>query len=301
MPWRKIGRALLFPPAAVLLILLPVAAAGLIYSMLNLKETDPVRIGSYMLAFYTLMIACVRVPEVIQSICDFKQENKYIQTWSNDPRLRMNVTVGGSVLWNGAYAALQLGLGIYHRSAWFYSLAAYYATLALMRGFLVRYTLRRKPGEQLRQELMRYRACGWIFLLTNLALSGMMFYMLYENRAVRHNEITTITMATYTFTTLTLAIVNVIRYKKYNSPVLSAAKAISLAAACVSMLTLESTMLISFGKGDMKQETVQLFLALSGGAIFAFIVGMAIYMIVQSNRKLKSLEEAQWNTTTASK
>lgn len=290
MNWKRIGKALLFPPAAVLIVLTPIAAAALAYSMLRLEETSPVRIGSYVLAFYTLVIVCVRVPKVVRSIGTFKRENKYIQTWSNDPRLRMNITVGGSVLWNGAYAALQLGLAIYYRSAWFYSLAAYYATLAAMRCSLVWHTLHYTPGEQMRQELTRYRTCGWVFLLMNLALSGMMFYRIYENRFVQHHEITTIAMATYTFAMLTVAIVNVVRYRKYNSPVLSSAKAISLAAACVSMLTLESTMLVSFNKGTLLQKTIRIFLALSGGAVSAFIVGMAVYMIVQASRKLKSLE-----------
>ena len=159
-----------------------------------------------------------------------------------------------------------------------------------MRCSLVWHTLRYTPGEQMQQELVRYRTCGWVFLLMNLALSGVMFYRIYENRFVQHHEITTIAMATYTFAMLTVAIVNVVRYRKYNSPVLSSAKAISLAAACVSMLTLESSMLASFNKGTLSQKTIRIFLALSGGAVSAFIVGMAVYMIVQASRKLKSLE-----------
>lgn len=200
MNLRQMGKALLFPPSAVLIVLTPIAAAGLIFSMLRLEETDPVRIGSYVLTFYVLAILCARMPELVRGLQNFKNKNRYVRLWTGDVRLRTNVTLAGSVLWNGAYGALQLGLGVYHHSAWFYSLAAYYATLAAMRLFLVRHTMRHKPGEQMRQELTRYRACGWVFLLTNLALSGMTFYMIYENRAVRHNEITTITMATYTFT-----------------------------------------------------------------------------------------------------
>ena len=301
MDWKRIGKSLLFPPAAVLLVLTPIAAAGLVTSMLRLEETDPIRIGSYVLAFYTLTILCARMPELVRGLQNFKSENRYVQLWTGDVRLRTNVTLSGSALWNGAYGALQLGLGIYHKSAWFYALAAYYATLAVMRLFLVRHTLRHDPGQQMRQELTRYRACGWVFLLTNLALSGMMLYMISQNRRVRHNEITTIAMAAYTFTTLTLAIVNVIRYRKFNSPALSAAKAISLAAACVSMLTLEDTMLTTFSGETMTPEKIRLFLALSGGAVSIFIVAMAVYMIVQANRKLRFLEESQWNTTTASK
>ena len=290
MSWKKVWKALLFPPAAVLIILTPAAAAALVYSMLWLEETDPIRIGSYVLAFYALTILCVRIPDLVRTLREFKDSSRYLRLWTGDVRLRTNVTLSGSVLWNGAYGALQLGLGIYHHSAWFYSLAAYYATLAAMRLSLVRHTMRYTTGEQMRQELTRYRACGWVLLLTSLALSGMMFYMIYENRAVRHNEITSIAMAAYTFTTLTMAIVSVIRYRKLGSPAVSAAKAISLAAACVSMLTLENTMLTTFRSETTTPEKTRLFLALSGGAVSIFIIAMAVYMIVQANRRLKSLE-----------
>ena len=64
-------------------------------------------------------------------------------------------------------------------------------------------------------------------------------------------------------------------------------KAIGLAAAGVSMLTLESTMLTTFGGEDMAEETRRLFLALSGAAVVIFIVSMAVYMIAQGNKKLK--------------
>ena len=290
MSWKRIGKSLLFPPAAVLIVLTPIAAAALVYAMLRLEEADPIRIGSYVLSFYALTILCARLPKLVRTLREFKDSNRYLKRWTGDVRLRTNVTLSGSALWNGAYSALQLGLGIYHRSAWFYSLAAYYATLAAMRLFLVRHTMRHKPGEQMRQELTRYRTCGWVFLLMNLALSGMMFYMIYENRAVRHNEITTITLAAYTFTALTMAIVNVIRCRKWGSPALSAAKAISLAAACVSLLTLENTMLTTFRSETMTPGKTRLFLALSGGAVSVFIIALAIYMIVQANRKLRSLE-----------
>ena len=290
MSWKRIGRTLLFPPAAVLIILTPLAAAALVYAMLRLEESSPVRLASYVLAFYALTILCARIPRLVRTLRAFKDRNRYLKRWTGDVRLRTNITLCGSVLWNGAYGALQLGLGIYHRSAWFYSLAAYYATLAAMRLSLVRHTLRHEPGEQMRQELTRYRACGWVFLLMNLALSGMMFYMICEHRVTRHGEIVTITMAAYTFTTLTMAIIHVIRYRKLNSPAVSAAKAISLAAACVSMLTLENTMLATFRSGTMTPGKTRLFLSLSGGAVSIFIIAMAVYMIVQANRTLKFLE-----------
>lgn len=141
----------------------------------------------------------------------------------------------------------------------------------------------------MRDELIKYRACGWVFLVMNLALSLIVFFMVYWNRTFYHQEITTITMAAYTFVTLTTAIVNIIKYRKYNSPVFSASKAISLAAALVSMLTLESTMLTTFG-GDTTDMTRKMMLGISGGVISTFILSMALYMIVQSTIKQKILK-----------
>lgn len=290
MELKKIGKILLYPPVAALLILLPISTIGMLWAMCKMGDSHPITVAFYVLAFYTLTIWCVRVPKMVRFIKTFKEENRYTRLWFENYRLRMNVTLVGNVLWNGAYGTLQLGLGMYHHSAWFYSLAAYYACLAAMRFFLVRHTLHHEPGKEQKRELIYYRTCGWVFLLMNLALSGMMFYMICENRVTRHHEITTIAMAAYTFTSLTLAIVNVIRYRKYNSPAMSAAKVISLAAACVSMLSLENTMLITFGGVEMAPQTQLLFLALSGGGILMGIVVLAIGMIVRANRKLKCWE-----------
>lgn len=290
MSWKRMGKALLFPPMGLLIVLLPAAAGAMGYGVFRLSETHPLRIAAYALAFYTLVVWCARIPRLARAGVRWKDENKYAQIWLGDPRLRANVTLTASILWNGGYALFQLGLGWYHRSAWFYALAGYYFSLALMRFFLVRHTARHEVGTEREKELRRFRACGWVFLLTNGALSAMIFYMLYENRMVRHHEITTIALAAYTFTSLTMAIVNLVKYRRYQSPVLTASKAISLASACVSMLTLEATMLVTFGGADMTARTRQLFMALSGGGVSAFILAMAIYMIVSANKKIKALE-----------
>ncbi len=288
--FKKICKALLFPHMAVMIILIPIAAAFLIYSMLVLgTETIPAYI-SYVLAAYTLTIWCVRIPKLIKLGKAIKDENKYAQIWKDDVRLRVSLSLFGAFIWNTAYALLQLGLGYLHSSFWYCSMAGYYISLALMRFFLVAYTRKHEAGEKMQVELKKYRNCGWIFLVLNLALSLMIFFMVYWNRTFIHHEITTIAMAAYTFTAFTVAIVNIVRYRKYNSPVYSASKAISLAAACVSILTLESTMLTTFGDGTMDMFTRKLMLGLSGGAVSVFIVGMAIYMIVQSTKKLKILK-----------
>lgn len=291
MDWKKIGKSILFPHIAIMIMLLPIAAVFLVYSLAFMGTDSAIAIVSYVLAFYTLTVWALRVPHFIKFLRSFKEENKYARRWREDARLRVNVSLYGALIWNTAYALLQLGMGFWHHTFWFYSLAGYYISLAVMRFFLARYTTKHKPGERMREELIRYRLCGWIFLAMNLALSLMVFFMVYWNRTFRHHEITTIALAAYTFTAFVVAIINIVKYRKYNSPVYSASKAISFASACVSMLTLEATMLTTFGDGTMNGITRKILLGCTGGVISVFIIMMAIYMIAQSSKKLKEFKE----------
>lgn len=293
MDWKKLGKSLLFPHIAIMLILLPVAIVFLVYAMIFMGTDSIAAYISYVLAFYTLTVWCCKIPKLIRFFKIFKDKNKYARLWQDDARLRVNVSLYGSLMLNTAYAVFQLGLGFYHASFWYYSMAGYYISLAIMRFFLVQHTSRHKPGEKMQEELIKYRNCGIVFFVMNIALSVMMFFMVYWNRTFRHHEITTIAMAAYTFTAFTLAIINVVKYRKYNSPVFSASKVISLAAACVSMLTLESTMLTTFDDGTLDILGRQIMLGASGGVVSVFIVTMAVYMIVQSNKKVKLLKNIE--------
>ena len=288
MDWKKIGKALLFPHVAIMILLLPVATLLLVGSMVFVGTETVIAYISYVLAAYTLTVWCVRIPRLVRLIKTFKDENKYARLLQDDTRLRVNLSLYGSLAWNTLYGLFQLWLGFVHHTFWFYSLGAYYICLAVMRFFLLLHTRKYAPGERMRNELLKYRACGWVFLIMNLALTLIVFFMLYWNRTFEHHMITAIAMAAYTFTSFTVAIVNVVRYRKYNSPVFSASKAISFAAACVSMLTLTSTMLTAFNDGSMDALTQKLMLGGTGLSVSGVVVFMAAYMIVTGTKKLKN-------------
>jgi hypothetical protein len=273
-----------------MILLVPIATVLLVGSMVFIGTESLVAIVSYVIAAYTLTVWCFKIPYLINFFKTFKNENKYARRWQDDTRLRVNMSLYGSLAWNALYGILQLWLGFYHHTFWFYSLGAYYICLGVMRFFLARHTTRYAPGERMQTEIKKYRACGIVFLVMNLALALIIFFMVYWNRTFEHHMITAIAMAAYTFTALTTAIINVIKYRKYNSPVFSASKAISLAAALVSMLTLESTMLTTFGDGTMTVVAQKWMLGATGGAISVLIVATAIYMIVVGTKKLKQLK-----------
>ena len=290
MDWKKLGKTLLFPHIAIMIVLVPISIVLLVASMVFIGTESPIAYISYVLSAYTLTVWCVKIPYLIKFFKAFKDENKYARKWQDDTRLRVNVSLYGSFFWNIAYALFQLWLGFYHHTFWFYSLGAYYICLAVMRFFLLLHTRKYAPGERMREELLKYRACGAVFLLMNLALALIIFFMLYWNRTFEHHMITAIAMAAYTFTAFTVAIVNVVKYRKYSSPVFSASKAISLAAALVSMLTLGSTMLTTFRDGTMTEMGEKLMLGSIGGGVSILIVATAIYMIVTGTRKIKQLD-----------
>ena len=290
MDLKKIGKAILFPHLAIMIILVPIATVLLVGSMVFVGTESVIAYISYALSAYTLTVWCFKIPYLIHFFKTFKDKNRYARRWQDDTRLRVNVSLYGSFAWNTLYGIFQLWLGFYHHTFWFYSLGAYYICLAVMRFFLVIHTSKYAPGEKMQTELVKYRACGIVFLVMNLALALIIFFMVYWNRTFEHHMITAIAMAAYTFTMFTVAIVNVAKYRKYNSPVFSASKAINLAAALVSMLTLESTMLTTFGNGTMTATTQKWLLGATGGAISILIVATAIYMIVVGTKKLNELK-----------
>lgn len=291
MDFKKIGLSLLFPHIAIMIILVPVSAFLLVYSMVFVGKESVLAVISYVFSAYTLTVWCFKIPYLIKCFKNFKENNKYLRIWRGDEVLRIKLPLYGALVFNTAYAVLQLCLGLYHKTFWYCSLAFYYLSLAVMRFFLVRHTRKFKEAREILAEYKKYRACGIVFLIMNLFLALIIFFMVYWGRTFNHHEITTIAMAAYTFTSLTFAIINVIKYNKRNNPIYSASKAISLASAAVSILTLEATMLTTFGKETMDNFTRQLFLALSGAGVSAFIIAMAVYMIIKANKNIKNLKE----------
>ena len=288
--YKKLGLKLLFPHPVIILILAPISITLLVWSMVVLGTTHVLSIISYILSFYTLTVACFRIPDIIELIQKIKNENKYVVRLRTDRYLRIKLTLAITFIYNFIYAIFQFFIGLYHGSFWFYSMCIYYLSLATVRLILMRHTLRYDVNENPKSELMKYYFSGWMMLLLNMALSVMVFFMVYYNRTFEYHEITTIALAAYTFTAFTVAIINFVKYKKYKNPVYSAAKSISLTSACVSIITLEATMLTAFGS-DMDIFTRRLFLGFTGGAVSLFVIFMAINIIVNGHRRLKEFNQ----------
>jgi heme exporter protein D len=296
--WKNLLKRLLFPHVAIIISLIPISAALLVVAFLLLGTEHPVSYGIYVLSAYTLTVICVRIPMLIAFIKRVKEENKIVNRIVTDAHLRVRISLYSTVYFNLALALFQLVFAILNFSVMFYSLAAYYFLLALMRMYLLGYTRKHDPGENMIREYKRYRFCGVCMLFLNIALSVIITYTVLFETAKNYGMIVTISMAAFSFTALTVAIVNVVRYKRYNSPVFTATKDISLAVAVVSMLSLETSMFAAFEDGKMNEGDIMLMMALTGFAVMAFVLGLAIFMIVRSSKGLKSCTDQAKNNTT---
>lgn len=293
--FKKILWKLLFPHMAIVIVSVPISVALLIYAFAFEDANIVITYISYVFSAYSLTILCAKSPILFRRLKEAKNNNKYITLYKSDAQLRVKLSLYSSVVLNILYALLQLFSGFYFHSIWFYVLAGYYALLAIMRFFLLKDTRKIVAGENKFYEFLVYRLCGILLLLMNLTLGVIVFYIVWQNRGFEYHYIHTIAMAAYTFTTMTLAVINVFKYRRYESPIMSAARVISLAAALVSILSLETAMLTAFGEpgNDSFRQTMT---AITGATVCILVLAMAIYMIIHSTKEIKKLKkEVQTN------
>lgn len=288
---KNLVKKLLFPHPLIVVTVLPASITLLVYSMVVIGTDTPIAYLSYFLSAYAVTITGVRIPQGVKHLKNRKNNNKYIIRWLNDAKLRSKLILLCTTIFNAIYGILNLFLGYVHSTFWFYSLGFYYLCLVFMRLILLCHTDKNDTYARIKSEFKKYRCCGIIFLILNISISFIIFFMVYWNRTFYHNEITTIAIATYTFSALTIAIINIAKKQKSKVPIQSASRIISLTAACVSVLTLESTMLTTFGSEGTSIQIRQIMLGASGGVVSFFIIGMSIFMIVTSTRHLNELNQ----------
>lgn len=296
MDWVKFAKKLLFPPVWVLVLLVIFSAAGLTAVFVQGWETAPMAYAIYVLSFYTLCVVSVFLVMVLPKQYGRVKEkvlaNPLGNRYATDKVFRTKVSLNLSLGINLMYVAINLLSWYLYRSWWFVCLAVYYGILSAMRFLLVRYVRLNAIGANRRGELKRALACSYIMLLLNFFLSGAVLMVVYQNKGFQYHGVMIYVMALYTFYTATNAIINLVKYRSLESPVMSAAKMISMAAALVSMLNLETAMFAEFG-GEMSKADQGLMIMLTGAGISITVIAMAVYMIVRCTSQMKELRNRE--------
>ncbi len=294
--FKHILKKLFFlPPLATVLIALP--SFVFVFYVLGMGIDGAAAYAAYAMSAYAMVITSTGIARIVQSVRGGLDNHPLIQKLRahplggrvlSDAAFRTEILLYQGFFINLLYIVMKMASGIYYRSTWFVALSIYYILLAVMRFMLLRHVSKKAVGSDIPSEWRRYRMCGIMLLFMNQALVGIVVFIVHQNRGYDYPGFLIYAMALYTFYITITAIINLVKFRKRGSPVLSAAKAINFVAAIVSMLSLTTAMLAQFGGDDSAFRAVMT--GAVGAGVCVIVLGMAVFMIVRSTKQLRRLQ-----------
>lgn len=240
-----------------LIVYLETAAVSVLSVVQAQREVLPMPAGIALYALAAVSVAAAAVclykdlrEGVIDRILMTVKRSALCARFLEDYTFRTILTTMPAFLINMAYTVYNGVIGIMNRSEWFITMAVYYSLLGIMRYRAVsegrKISRMEDPQQVERRQLSVIRTDGILLMVLNLALSGVVLLTIAQETAKTYSEIMMISIAAYTFYKITMAVINMIKVRKMQSPILIVIRNIGAADALVSMLTLQATMLASF-------------------------------------------------------
>lgn len=180
-----------------------------------------------------------------------------------------------SLAFNVAYALCNCIIGFLGYSWWFITVGAYYAVLAITRFSVLQ--VKRKASSNYDTELFARRITGILLVVLSFCIVGVNILSAVKDRGTAFHTVVMITIATYTFTKITISIIGMVKAKRYASLVLKILRNISLADACVSVYTMQRSMLVSFP--GMEAAEILLLNIFTGTAVWIVVLLLGINLI----------------------
>ena len=240
-----------------LIVYLETAAVSVLSVVQAQREVLPMPAGIALYALAAVSVAAAAVclykdlrEGVIDRILMTVKRSALCARFLEDYTFRTILTTMPAFLINMAYTVYNGVIGIMNRSEWFITMAVYYSLLGIMRYRAVsegrKISRMEDPQQVERRQLSVIRTDGILLMVLNLALSGVVLLTIAQETAKTYSEIMMISIAAYTFYKITMAVINMIKVRKMQSPILIVIRNIGAADALVSMLTLQATMHASF-------------------------------------------------------
>lgn len=204
-------------------------------------------------------------------------------------RQQIILVTTGSLIINLSYSVYNALLGIMQKSVWFITMGIYYAILSIMRIIAVRGEYKQDKKTQLPKEISIMRTTGIMLFLLTFTLTGSICLSLKYDLAKSYGTITMITIATYTFPKIVIAVINLVKAKKQDSPLIITIRNISISDALVSMLSMQMSMFATFGKEEAgKSHTMNI---ITGAGVCFCIVLIGLSMVCNSKKLNKNITE----------
>lgn len=190
-----------------------------------------------------------------------------------------------SFLINLGFAVLKLSYAALYSSFWDGALAIYNILLCAVRIYLLRSFPKGRNRQTFESELYCYRRTGVLLFFLDAALAMISSLIVIKGNGYYYPGTLIYAMAFHAFYALALAITNIVRYRKLNSPILSAAKAVNLTTALVSMFSLETAMITQFGADRVYFRLVTT--SVTAFVVCSVVFAIAIFMVISANQRYR--------------
>ncbi len=281
---KKILNKLFLPNKIIGFILFNFSFGLLIYIFTFHLEDTPLAYISYLLSTYALIIFIIWFCKICEFSNNAIKKSKPYELYKKHELSITKFSLAFATLLHFIYGIFKLGAGIYYMSWWFVTFAIYYLILCLMKLSIVK-DIKNEVGKDLKSEYKKLRLTGIILLFLNLILSGIIVLIIKQNREITYAGFIIYIVAMYDFYLIISAIINVIKYRKNQSPLLASSKCINLTVAMISMISLEVAMVSEFGTNDNEFKIIMT--SIMGFVVCLINTTMSLYMIIRANKKLK--------------
>lgn len=285
---------LLYPPKGVLFLVPPIVFAALIFIFVSGQNMSIPAYPIYGMSAYCLLILVLPLPKVIKRMKAAVMKGLMISAFGKkyvgDIAFRGSISIYQGMIVNFLYVIFRTAVGIRYASVWFISMAVYYLVLGILRLFLIINYRHRNT----KAETDCYRRTAWLLFLLNLPMGGMILMMVLTDSGYSYPGYVIYLSAMYTFYTMILSVVNLIKFRKLGSPILSAAKVLNFVAALMSVLGLQTAMIAQFSTES--ESFRQMMNAITGGIIWVMVILTAVFMLYRCKKmkdEVNTLEPLQ--------
>lgn len=134
-----------------------------------------------------------------------------------------------------------------------------------------------------------YRRSSILLILMAVVLAGTVILLRHSIGGKNYPGITIYVAAAFAFYKIIKSTINVINERKNNSPLLSALRRIGHVNACVSILTLQTAMFASFGKGQ--EQLAKVMNGATGTAVCLIVLFIGIDGLCSAIRQKRRISE----------
>lgn len=297
MGWaRKLLQKLLHPPGWVLIFVPLLSFAALAAVFIRQCPENILVYLIYSLSAYSLTIWLAALLGLTKRAKSAMMGNKLMRKAAASPIMgryfkdlafRGSISIYQGIAVNLFYVAFRILAAIRYASVWFLSMAVYYLVLGGLRAYLIVYYRRRTP------ELERrcYHTTAWFLFLLNIPMGGMIVLMVRTDSGFSYPGYVIYLSALYTFYTMITSAINLIRFRRLGSPILSAAKVLHFVAAMMSILGLQTAMISRFSENGENYR--RMMNAITGGFVYGIVILIAIYMLLHGRYLRKKVESVE--------